>query len=92
MAEWGGGPIPRFATLSTTPCDFSKSNWLVDAWTGSSFMVGLKVGGAQVPYTALVQPGVTYHLNIRNTDRYGNPSCGESQCNMFLDFAKPPGT
>jgi hypothetical protein len=92
MAEWGGGPVPRYATLSTTPCDWNKQSWFTDLWTGSTISVGLKVGGSAVPYTALVQPGVTHYLNIRNTDRYGNPSCSDAQCNMFLDFGKPPGT
>jgi hypothetical protein len=92
MAEWGGGPVPRYATLSTTPCDFGKTSWFTDLWTGPTLSIGLKVGGGPTPYTAVVQPGITYYLNVRNTDRWGNQSCSESQCNMFLDFAKPPGT
>jgi hypothetical protein len=91
-AEYGGGPVQRFATLSTSPCDFSGSSWFVNKWTGPTISVGLKVGGGPAPYTGLVQPGVPFFLNIRNTNQYGQPSCSGSQCNMFFHFARPAGT
>jgi hypothetical protein len=93
IGEWGGGPFVRFATLSQTACDFNKSNWFVDTWTGSSINPTIKVGGAPQAYVALLQPGQRYYLNVRNTDRFGVNYClGESHCNMFIDFLKPPGT
>jgi hypothetical protein len=89
LYEWGGGPISRLSVISTTPCDFSKTSAsiLFNVSTGSSLGYSLQVGGSQAPWIFLMQPGVTYYLNVKNT---GCPT--GSQCNMFLDFTKPAGT
>lgn len=92
MAEYGGGQVGRFATLSQTACDFGKTAWFVDVWQGNSLTIGMQVGGAPSSYAALVQPGQTYYLNVRNTNRWGTKTCTESSCNMYIEFTKPAGT
>jgi hypothetical protein len=90
LAEYGGGPISRLSTISTSPCDFSLANatTLYNTSKGTSLSYSLQEGGTQVPWTMLLQPGVTtYYLNIKNT---GCPT--GSSCNMFMDFTKPLGT
>jgi hypothetical protein len=93
MAEYGGGPVTRFSTISTTPCDFSQAGWfsLYNVSTGTSLSYSLQVGGAQGAYVFLMQPGTTYYLNVENKTYEGAPTC-PGTCNMFLDFYKPPGT
>ena len=95
MAEYVNPRYTRFATISTTPCDFSKTNWFTayNVSVGSSLSFSLQVGGSQQPYVTLLMPGVPYYLNVRNTDQNGTQTCPiGSSCNMFLDFYKPPGT
>jgi hypothetical protein len=95
MAEWGTGGNPRYASLSTTACDFSTTNWFSDLWASGTISTPLYVGVPAPAYAgASLQAGQVYYLNIRNTDRWGNPSCSEPSgyCNMFIDFYKPPGT
>jgi hypothetical protein len=89
LAEYGGTAVSRASTISTSPCDFSKTSAsiLFNVSTGSSLGYSLQVGGSQAPWIFLMQPGVTYYLNVKNT---GCPT--GSQCNMFLDFTKPAGT
>jgi hypothetical protein len=99
MAEWGGGPITRYSQISTTPCDFGLAsnpgswNTLYNVSTGVSLSYSLQVGGSQQPWIMLLLPGVPYYLNVKNTTYTGAQTCPSgSQCNMFLDFYKPPGT
>ena len=95
MAEYGGGPITRFSTISTTPCDFSQSGWFTtyNVSTGTSLSYSLQVGGAQQAWITLLMPGIPYYLNVTNTTYTGTQTCTSgSNCDMFLDFYKPPGT
>jgi len=99
MAEWGGGPLTRYSQISTSPCDFTlastPANWNVqyNVSTGASLSYSLQAGGSQGPYIFLMQPGTSYYLNVKNTTYQGTSTCPSgSQCNMFLDFFKPPGT
>ena len=89
LYEWGGGPITRLAVISTTPCDFSTANaaTLYNVQKGNDPKFILKVGGTQPIGYVLLQPGVTYYLNVKNS---GCPT--GSQCNMNVDFAPSPGT
>ena len=95
MAEYVDPRTTRFSTISTSPCDFSQTNWFT-TWnvsTGSTLNYSLQVGGSQQSSIMLLQPGVTYYLNVRNTDSNGTHTCASgTTCNMFLDFYKPPGT
>src|SRR5207248_2445836 len=95
MAEYGGGPITRFSTISTTPCDWSQAGWFsaYNVSTGTSLSYSLQVGGSQQAWITLLMPGTTYYLNVKNTTYTGTQTCPSgSQCNMFLDFYKPPGS
>ena len=94
MAEWGGGPVTRFSTISATPCDFSQSGWfsLYNVSTGTSLSYSLQVGGAQQAWVTVLNPGTTYYLNVKNTTYTGTQTCSNSTCDMFVDFYKPPGT
>jgi hypothetical protein len=95
MAEYGGGPITRFSTISTTPCDFSQSGWfsIYNVSTGTSLSYSLQVGGGQQAWIMLLIPGTPYYLNVKNTTYTGTQTCTSgSNCDMFLDFYKPPGT
>ena len=99
MAEYGGGPITRYSQISTSPCDFAlaatPANWYLayNVSTGSSLSYSLQVGGSQQAWITLLTPGTTYYLNVKNTTYTGVQTCPPgSQCNMFLDFFKPPGT
>ena len=89
LYEWGGGPIARLSVISTTPCDFSTANaaTLFNASKGSDPRFWLQVGGTQTPGIVLLQPGVTYYLNVKNS---GCPT--GTKCEMGMDFAKPAGT
>src|SRR5437773_6245370 len=93
MAEYVDPRYSRLSTISTTPCDFTKSSdsSLYKASTTLSYK--LTVGGTQQPYVPYLMPGVAYYLNVRNTDANGNQTCPTgASCNMYLDFYKPPGT
>ena len=87
--EYGGGSVQRLAVISTSPCDFDTSGattvW--NAQGGTSVNFGLQLGGAQKTYSFLMQPGTPYYVNVKNT------TCsGGAQCNMSIDYHKPPGT
>lgn len=89
MGEWGGGPVNRYATLTTTPCDFAGRTRFVDFFSGTSIEVPLAVGSpAPVPgiWGASLQPGQVYYLNVRNTNDKGVPSCVGGTCNLFVEF------
>ncbi len=95
MAEYGGGPVTRFSTISTTPCDFSQAGWfsLYNVSTGTSLSYSLQVGGSQQAWITMLIPGTKYYLNVKNTTYTGTESCTSGvNCDMFLDFYKPPGT
>jgi hypothetical protein len=95
MAEWGGGPVTRFSTISTSPCDFSQATWFsaYNVSTGTSLSYSLQVGGGQQAWIFMMLPGQTYYLNVKNTTYTGTQTCTSgSNCEMFLDFYKPPGT
>lgn len=93
MAEWGGGPVQRYAALSQTPCDFNKTLWNEELFTGVTLSPSVFVGIPRIEYGGMfLQPGQTYYFNVRNTDRYGNLSCDAGVCNMYIDFLKPAGT
>jgi hypothetical protein len=89
LYEWGGGPISRLSVISTTPCDFSTANaaTLYNASKGADPRFFFKVGGTQTAGIVLLQPGVTYYLNVKNS---GCPT--GSVCNMGADFTTAPGT
>lgn len=85
VAEWQGPPTYRWATISSRPCDFRKTdltgkNGPVATVGGTlpSFMVDI---GPGKPDPQLL-PGQTYYLNIRNTfqNEAGQwmPSCQEN--------------
>jgi hypothetical protein len=82
MAEWGGGPVKRRATLSQTPCDFSKTSALVDMWESATISPSMLIGGTPAPFKAHLTAGQTYYLNLRNL------TCAAGSCDMFLDFAQ----
>jgi len=95
MAEYGGGPLTRFSTISTTPCDFGQGSWFsaYNVSTGTSLSYSLQVGGSQSAWVFMMIPGTSYYLNVKNTTYTGTQTCtAGSQCNMFLDFYRPPGT
>jgi len=95
MAEYGGGPVTRFSTISTSPCDFSQAGWFsaYNVSTGTSLSYSLQVGGSQQAWVYLMMPGTSYYLNVKNTTYTGTQTCTSgSNCDMFLDFYKPPGT
>ncbi|HEY3179789.1 MAG TPA: hypothetical protein VGL25_13010 [Casimicrobiaceae bacterium] len=87
--EYGGGAKDRLAIISASPCDFSTAGatTIYNAQGGTSFNFALQVGGSQVPYQMLMQPGTPYYLNVKNV---GCPA--GNQCNMSIDFHRPPGT
>jgi hypothetical protein len=89
LYEWGGGPISRLSVISTTPCDFSTANaaTLYNASKGADPKIIFKVGGTQPIGYVLLQPGVTYYLNVKNTG-----CAAGSSCNMGGDFTTAPGT
>jgi hypothetical protein len=40
-----------------------------------------------------MQPGATYYVNIQTKSPFdGSAQCGASQCNMNVEFHKPPGS
>jgi len=95
MAEYGGGPITRLGVISTQPCDFSLANYTTtyNVSSSASLSFSLQVDGAQQPWIFLLVPGATYYLNVKNTTSAGKQTCPTgSQCNMFIDFYKAPGT
>lgn len=90
--EYGGGPINRYSTLSSEPCDFGDLTALpaqnVLKGTGISAF-WLQVGGTSTRF-AVVEPGKTYYLNVRNSDEDGNSSCTtQTYCNMAFGVTVP---
>ena len=86
----GVAPTSVPGGLAATP-----ANWYLayNVSTGSSLSYSLQVGGSQQAWITLLTPGTTYYLNVKNSTYTGTQTCPSgSQCNMFLDFYKPPGT
>jgi hypothetical protein len=91
-AEYGGISLPRYATFTTTPCDFtSLTHWGVDVASTTTITFRLQVGGTP-GFVSYMAPGQSYYLNLKSTDRNGNRSCTSSVCNVYVDFTVPPGT
>lgn len=92
-AENGGGPIPRTASLSLTPCDFPSPNpiggLLATVGGGSSPSVQWAIGGSSV-YYPILKPNTTYYFNIKNQVN-GVTTCSGSACNMIIELQKPNG-
>jgi hypothetical protein len=87
VGEYRTAPIWRQATLSQTPCDFGGSNWFVNHWQGTNLYPAIQVGGVPRAFTAQMQAGQTYYLNIRNNTREGTSSCtGYSSCDMQVEM------
>jgi hypothetical protein len=94
-AEYSGPTTTRVGHISTSPCDFSLATrfTLYNGFSASTFNLPLQVGGTQLAWTMLAQPGTTYYLNIKNTDSKGVATCAAGKyCDMFVDFYKPLGT
>jgi hypothetical protein len=94
MAEWGGGPVQRFAKLSKSYCDFTPGAWSEDTFAGITISTPIYVG-VQAPSLsgASLQAGQTYYLNVRNTNAQGvQQTCENGVCNMYVDLLKPGGT
>jgi len=93
-AEYGSSPSARIATLSATPCDFSRQPSIGASilQPTNSITFYFTVGAVEnsAAYYPVLQVGKTYYINIRNDT---NPTCGASGgCDMFIDFWKPRGT
>jgi len=89
-AESSGGPIPRSAALSTTPCDFpspplAKFSTVPNSTSPTASYV---VGGTSA-YYAILSPSTTYYFNIKN-EVNGAPTCS-GNCDMFVELQKPSG-
>lgn len=96
ISESPGSPVTsRDLTVSKHSCDFESGDYLYNAnGTGntapSAFFttnnLDYRLQGAQFN----AQSGDTFYVNVRNANN-GNPSCGYSSCNVYLDFATPQG-
>jgi len=95
IAEFGGPPTARDVTISRSACDFrpvdpSGTNGPVAEATGFTtntyLMVSSPLSGA-----AVLQPGQTYYINVRNQSPGGSISCPSTQqrCDASLDLSIP---
>ena len=89
IAEFQGPPALRYMTLSKSACDFRP----VDP-TGVSGPYDVSVGKQATIYWNVgaqpiaLQPGQTYHFNVRNTDVNGATDCN-SVCNAGISAIWP---
>lgn len=82
----------RYATLTSTPCDFSPvpGNELYNTrGPGSTVSFSYTIGGAQAFNKVLLQAGQTYYMNIRNTGTSGGNTCPVGTCEVHISFNKP---
>jgi hypothetical protein len=79
--EWGTGSIPRFWTLSRTPCDFDPNNktYNVDKWGGSALRAVL----------APMAAGGVWYINGRNWDPRSNQVTCRGDCPMAVELYAP---
>ncbi len=94
VAEFGGPPVVRDVTVSRFACDFrgvdvSGTNGpLLD--TGGVSANGLLTVSSPAGGAAVLQPGQTYYINVRNRGSDGSISCPAGQrCDAFLDLTLP---
>jgi hypothetical protein len=87
-AEYQSGGTSRYASFSTKPCDFSRTNALVNGYQQAALKAGVgfnfqyRVGTAN-GFTLGVVAGQTYYLNIKNADSNGNGNtCTIDNCSM----------
>lgn len=89
----GTPPTPREMTVSRIACDFQSGNYLYNG-TGNAATSPSVNFTANNPNFASVggdfnmNSGDTIYINVRNSQN-GVPACGDSACNMLLDFATP---
>lgn len=90
--EWpgGGGPVPRTAALSATPCNVDTSLAAGALTQASTPNIYYRVGGTDAYYPVL-QPNTTYYFNIINRNSAGSHSCGAGVCPIRVELNKPQG-
>lgn len=81
--EWQDPPTPRYAVLSSTPCDFGPQPMPGATQSGYTVTVPFALGGGyNYGYYPALLNNTTYYLNVKNG------SCAGS-CNMFFELSKP---
>ena len=86
IAEYGGAPAYKMATLSRQPCDFGPGVASAESVTATIYFV---VGNSAAGYPQLL-PGTTYYFNVANRQN-GAPSCTSDNCDARVELAKPRG-
>jgi hypothetical protein len=86
IAEYGGAPAYKTATLSRQPCDFGPGIATAESVTATIYFV---VGNSAAGYPQLL-PGTTYYFNVANRQN-GAPSCTSDNCDSRIELAKPRG-
>jgi hypothetical protein len=93
VVEYGSGPSPRTGALSATACDFANglplyhSSGSLAAFLNSPIPITkMTISPTQKSGDAVLVPGTTYYLNIKNGV---GATCGASSCDILINFQKP---
>jgi len=87
-----GGTVPRTATLSATPCDFSQGLGLGSQSFGDVGPRFYFAVGTAPFYSVSLRPSTTYYVNVKNESAGGGRSCVQGvPCNIQFTLSKPPG-
>jgi hypothetical protein len=89
-AEYGSTPSYRIATLSTTPCDFSRQpDWGANSEGNSVSLPFVVISGNTYGFYPKLKGNTTYYVNIKNGP---NANCAaNANCNMLIELSKPAG-
>ena len=95
VAEFGGPPTARDVTISRAACDFRPvdptgvNGPFVEAigFTTNSYLTV----SSSYPGAAVLQPGQTYYINVRNRAPDGSITCPSTQqrCDASMDLSIP---
>jgi hypothetical protein len=87
-----GGTVPRTATLSGTPCDFTQGLGLGSQSFGDVGPRFYFAVGAAPFYSVSLRPNTTYYVNVKNESASGARSCVQGvPCNIQFTLSKPSG-
>lgn len=76
-------PTYRQISFSKLPCDFSATaTYVGEIGNTASDYFGV---GAEMPGAAILTPGQTYYMNIRNEEPGGGTSCPAGNCFAILN-------
>jgi hypothetical protein len=89
----GTPPTPREMTVSRIACDFQSGNYLYNGTGNAATSPSVNFTANNANYASVggdfnMNSGDTIYINVRNSQN-GVPACGDSACNMLLDFATP---